>query len=102
MCPPARLEVAGAVGQAGDSLLDPTGMPELPDDPAQTERTRETVLRYHYSWKYRDLDAVMALYHPEVEYHDFFLNRAMGLAELRDYVLSTICLLYTSPSPRDS
>ena len=65
-------------------------MPELPDDPAQTERTRETVLRYHYSWKYRDLDAVMALYHPEVEYHDFFLNRAMGLAELRDYVLSTM------------
>lgn len=77
-------------GQAGCSPVDTTGMPELPDDPAQTECTRETVLRYHYSWKYRDLDAVMALYHPEIEYHDFFLNRAMGLAELRDYVLSTM------------
>lgn len=63
---------------------------DLPDDPAQTERTREIVLRYHFSWKYRDLDAVMALYHPEIEYNDFFLNRRMGLGELRDYVLSTM------------
>lgn len=59
---------------------------ELADGPEQTEHTRDTVLHYHYSWRQRDLDAVMALYHPDIEYHDFFLNRCMRLAELRDYV----------------
>lgn len=58
----------------------------FPDDAAQTERTRETILRYHLSWKHRDLDAVMALYHPEIEYNDFYQQRCMRLAELREYV----------------
>ncbi|WP_437883406.1 helix-turn-helix domain-containing protein [Pseudomonas sp. LRF_L74] len=63
---------------------------ELPDGPQQTALTREVVLRYHLSWKHRDLDAVLALYHPDVEYNDFFLNRRMGLHELRGYVQSTM------------
>lgn len=63
---------------------------EFPDDSEQTERTRETVLRYHLSWKYRDLEAVMALYHPDIEYNDFFQQRTMRLAELRDYVQSSL------------
>lgn len=58
----------------------------FPDDAAQTERTRETIMRYHLSWKQRDLDAVLALYHPEVEYNDFFQQRCMQLAQLREYV----------------
>jgi len=59
----------------------------LPDDgPEQTQATGETVMRYHLCWKYRDLDGVMALYHPDVRYHDFFQNRVMVLAELREYV----------------
>lgn len=58
----------------------------FPDDAAQTERTRETILRYHLSWKHRDLDAVMALYHPEIEYNDFYQQRCMRLGELREYV----------------
>ena len=56
------------------------------DDAAQTERTRETILRYHLSWKHRDLDAVMALYHPDIEYNDFYQQRCMRLGELREYV----------------
>jgi AraC-like DNA-binding protein len=32
----------------------------------------------------------MALYHPEVQYNDFFQNRVMGLAELREYVRSSM------------
>lgn len=56
------------------------------DDAAQTERTRETILRYHLSWKHRDLDAVMALYHPQIEYNDFYQQRCMRLSELREYV----------------
>ncbi|NQD93435.1 nuclear transport factor 2 family protein, partial [Pseudomonas sp. CrR25] len=63
---------------------------EFPDGPEQSALTRDTVLRYHFSWKQRDLEAVMALYHPDVEYHDFFLNRCMHLAELRDYVRNTM------------
>lgn len=59
---------------------------DFPDDAQQTERTREVILRYHLSWKHRDLDAVLALYHPDIEYNDFFQQRSMGLAELREYV----------------
>ncbi|MGU3738172.1 DUF4440 domain-containing protein, partial [Pseudomonas aeruginosa] len=47
-------------------------------------------MRYHLSWKHRDIDAVMALYHLEVEYNDFFQNRRMRLADLREYVEATM------------
>ena len=60
------------------------------EGPLQTQATVETVMRYHLRWKHRDLDGVMALYHPEVQYSDFFQNRVMGLAELRDYVHSSM------------
>jgi len=56
------------------------------DGPQQTPVTGETVMRYHLCWKHRDLDGVMALYHPQIQYHDFFQNRVMGLNELREYV----------------
>ena len=65
-------------------------MPALDDGPSQTQATGETVLRYHLCWKHRDLDGVMALYHPDVQYHDFFQNRVLGLSELRDYVRSSM------------
>ncbi|MFX5494548.1 nuclear transport factor 2 family protein, partial [Acinetobacter baumannii] len=48
--------------------------------------TADTVMRYHLCWKHRDLDGVMALYHPDIQYHDFFQNRVLGHAELRTYV----------------
>jgi hypothetical protein len=41
------------------------------------------VLRYHMAWKRRDLEAILAIYHPQVQYNDFFQNRSMGLDELR-------------------
>lgn len=56
------------------------------DGPLQTQATGETVMRYHLRWKHRDLDGVMALYHPDIQYNDFFQNRMMGLDELREYV----------------
>lgn len=63
----------------------------LPDDgPLQTAATGETVLRYHLCWKSRDLEGVMALYHPDIRYHDFFQNRTLGLGELRQYVASSM------------
>ena len=60
------------------------------DGPLQTEATGEAVMRYHLRWKHRDLDGVMALYHPDVQYNDFFQNRVMGLADLREYVQSSM------------
>ncbi|MGL4319011.1 MAG: helix-turn-helix domain-containing protein [Pseudomonas sp.] len=63
---------------------------DFPDDAPQTERTRDTIMRYHLSWKHRDLEAVLALYHPDIEYNDFFQQRCMHLAELREYVESSL------------
>jgi AraC-like DNA-binding protein len=60
------------------------------DGPQQTQATAETVMRYHLRWKHRDLDGVMALYHPEIQYNDFFQNRVMGLEHLREYVRSSM------------
>ncbi|MGZ7458384.1 helix-turn-helix domain-containing protein [Pseudomonas sp. Ma2-10] len=60
------------------------------DGPLQTQATGDTVMRYHLRWKHRDLDGVMALYHPEIQYSDFFQNRVMELCELREYVRSSM------------
>ena len=54
------------------------------DGPLQTQATGETVMRYHLRWKHRDLDGVMALYHPEVQYNDFFLLGKQSLVH-QDY-----------------
>ena len=56
------------------------------DGPQHTKATGEAVMRYHLCWKHRDLDGVMALYHPDIQYNDFFQNRVLGLKELREYV----------------
>ncbi|MFZ6045202.1 helix-turn-helix domain-containing protein [Pseudomonas sp. CR3202] len=63
--------------------------PDHAPDP-QTAITREVVMRYHLSWKARDIEAVLALYHPGVEYNDFFQNRCMHREELADYVRATM------------
>lgn len=63
---------------------------DWPDDEAIAAQTREVVLRYHLAWKERDLERILALYHPKVQYFDFFLHKVLGLAELRDYVQSSL------------
>lgn len=65
-------------------------MSAFDDGPQQTQATAETVMRYHLCWKHRDLDGVMALYHPEIQYNDFFQNRTLGLDQLREYVASSM------------
>lgn len=66
-------------------------VPDLPTtptfvaDPASVQ-THEVAVRYHHAWKRRDLDGVMALYHPTVEYNDFFQNRSIEFTQLRDYL----------------
>ncbi len=78
-----------ALGKLAIYLIEnPMSVPE--DGPLQTQATGETVLRYHLCWKHRDLDGVMALYHPDIQYHDFFQNLVLGLSELREYVRSSM------------
>ncbi|UMZ14838.1 helix-turn-helix domain-containing protein [Pseudomonas sp. MPFS] len=60
------------------------------DGPLQTEITGDTVMRYHLCWKLRDLEGVMALYHPQIQYNDFFQNRTLALADLREYVQASM------------
>lgn len=52
----------------------------------ETERTREVVERYHQCWVARDVDGVVALFHPDIEYYDFFNNLRIPLPQLHDYV----------------
>ncbi|MDH4583217.1 helix-turn-helix domain-containing protein [Pseudomonas sp. BN415] len=65
-----------------------SSIPQVVDP--QTAATRDVVTRYHLSWKARDIEAVLALYHPEVEYNDFFQNRCMRRDDLRDYLQATM------------
>ncbi|MQA54491.1 helix-turn-helix transcriptional regulator [Pseudomonas piscis] len=60
------------------------------DGPLQAAITGDAVMRYHLCWKLRDLEGVMALYHPQIQYNDFFQNRTLALAELREYVQASM------------
>jgi AraC-like DNA-binding protein len=59
--------------------------PTFQTDPLST-KTHEITVRYHEAWKRRDLDGVMALYHPAIEYNDFFQNRTIEYSQLREYL----------------
>jgi AraC-like DNA-binding protein len=83
------IDAEAEVGQARLFHVE-TFMYAEDDGPQQTQATGETVMRYHLRWKHRDLDGVMALYHPEIQYNDFFQNRVMGLGQLREYVRSSM------------
>ncbi|NWF12255.1 helix-turn-helix domain-containing protein [Pseudomonas reactans] len=67
-------------------------MPDIAqdDEPQQSHATRELVLRHHLCWRHRDLEGVMSYYHPDIQYHDFFQNRVVGYAELRDYLQASM------------
>jgi len=60
------------------------------DDCQHTHATRELVSRHHLCWRHRDLDGVMSYYHPHIQYHDFFQNRVVGYAELREYLQASM------------
>ena len=60
------------------------------DSPQQTQATAEVVLRHHLCWKHRDLDGVMAHYHPDIQYHDFFQNRVVCFDQLREYLQASM------------
>ncbi|SCK21089.1 nuclear transport factor 2 family protein [Vogesella sp. LIG4] len=58
--------------------------------PGFNEDTYQAVLRYHQAWKSRKLDAILALYHPDIAYHDHLQNRVFRHDGLRDYVQASL------------
>lgn len=58
-------------------------------DPASVV-THALVLRYHQAWHRRDIEAVLALLDPQVEYTDFFQGRSIAPDELRTYLQSSM------------
>ncbi|WP_199053588.1 nuclear transport factor 2 family protein [Aquitalea sp. ASV15] len=64
--------------------------PPTPDCQGFLPATHQVVLRYHQAWQQRRLDDILALYHPDIAYHDFLQNRVFHLAELRDYVQASL------------
>lgn len=58
-------------------------------DPAGAA-THAVVLRYHQAWRRHDIEALLALFHPWVEYTDFFQGRRIDPGELREYLLASM------------
>lgn len=61
----------------------------LPDGAEQTQQTQKIILLYREAWKKRDLEGVLRLYHPDVEYYDYPSGQVLHLSGLRDFVLSS-------------
>jgi AraC-like DNA-binding protein/ketosteroid isomerase-like protein len=60
-------------------------------DTAEVEAgTQEVILAYHRAWKHSDLEAILALYHPELVYYDFLQNRVFRYAEMAAYVAASL------------
>jgi AraC-like DNA-binding protein len=64
--------------------------PQTPDSQGFLSATHQVVLRYHQAWKQRRLEDILALYHPDIAYHDFLQNRVFHHGQLRDYVLASL------------
>ncbi len=59
---------------------------EFNDDQTQSAATLKVMKQYHMAWRRRDIIEIMDLFHPDVQYHDFFINRTMGLKEIPSYI----------------
>lgn len=62
----------------------------LNDTSAQTELTLNTVKQYHSAWKKKDVKGILAMFHDDVQYHDFSLNKVIRKKELEQYILSSL------------
>jgi AraC-like DNA-binding protein/ketosteroid isomerase-like protein len=77
-------------------VLEPVvKVPDLPTSPTfhadpAGAATHAVILAYHQAWKQRDLDALMALYDPAIDYHDLLQNRRISHAQLRDYLAASM------------
>lgn len=55
-----------------------------------TQLTLDIVNQYHCAWKEQDLNAILAMFHDDIQYHDFSLNTVMGRTSLKAYIISTL------------
>lgn len=58
--------------------------------PGRDAGTHRVVQAYHQAWQRRDVAAIVALYHPEIEYHDLLQNRILRRGELETYVRASL------------
>ena len=61
----------------------------------QSQQTLDIVTRHHQCWLQGDIDGILALYHPDIRYFDYFNNVEITSAELREY------LSFTLPDPKN-
>ncbi|HGO9799673.1 nuclear transport factor 2 family protein [Pseudomonas aeruginosa] len=57
---------------------------------SQSETTHAVVVSYHKAWHRRDVDAMLQLLDPTIEYNDFFQGRRVPQAELRDCLIASM------------
>lgn len=57
---------------------------------AESRATWEVARRYHECWRARDARAALALFHPEVEYCDFYRNLTLTYADLPAYLAESM------------
>lgn len=65
------------------------GAEDFQPDP-QSAATHALVMAYHRAWRRHDIEALMALLDPQVEYNDFFQGRRIPPAELRAYLQASM------------
>lgn len=56
------------------------------NDASHYDATLTTVQAYHQAWKCRDVQAILALFHSDIEYHDFSLNQVFNAVSLPAYI----------------
>ena len=61
---------------------------EMDDSQAQSPITLKVMKNYQQAWKNRDPDAIMDMFHDDIEYHDISLNRIFYKHELHAYIQS--------------
>ena len=57
---------------------------------AESRATWEVARRYHECWRARDAEAALALFHPEIEYCDFYRNLTLAHADLPAYLAESM------------
>ncbi|MDO6966833.1 AraC family transcriptional regulator [Rhizobium alvei] len=65
-------------------------MTAIANRPDEEHPAASVVERYHQCWIARDVEGILALFHPEIEYFDFHNNRQIPRDDLRDYIQNAL------------
>jgi len=53
---------------------------------SESDKTRAVIERYGAYWQALDLEGILSLYSPDIEYYDFLANQKVPINELADYI----------------